>query len=106
MKRLSLDEIKESSIPQEDETMKREKERTEEHRKKIVQRAIQDLPEKHQVILNLRDIQGLSYEEITKILRISSGTVDSRLHRARKLLRKKLAPFLSQKGDNHELQEG
>ncbi len=106
MRRLSIDDIKESSIPQEDETMKREKEQTEEQRKKIVQRAIQVLPDKHQVILTLRDIQGLSYEEITQILRISPGTVDSRLHRARKLLRKKLAPFLSQKGDNHELQEG
>ncbi len=106
MKRYSLEEIKESSIPQEDETMKREKDRTEEHRKKIIHRAIQVLPEKHQVILTLRDIQGLSYEEITKILRISPGTVDSRLHRARKLLREKLAPFLSQKGGNHELQEG
>lgn len=106
MKRLSLDEIKESSIPQEDETMKREKERTEENRKKIVQQAIQILPEKHQVILTLRDIQGLSYEEITEILRISPGTVDSRLHRARKLLREKLAPFLSHQGGNNELQEG
>lgn len=106
MRRLSIDEIKEGSIPQEDETMKREKEQSEEQRTKIVRRAIQVLPEKHQVILILRDIQGLSYEEITKILRISPGTVDSRLHRARKLLRKKLAPFLSQKGGNHELQEG
>ena len=106
MRGLSIDEIKESSIPQEDETMKREKEQTEEQRKKVVQRAIQVLPEKHQVILTLRDIQGLSYEEITQILGISPGTVDSRLHRARKLLRKKLAPFLSQKGDNYELQEG
>ena len=103
VKKLPFNEIKESSIVQEDNTMKKEKEFTEEQRRKIVHETIQTLPEKHQVILSLRDIQGLSYEEVSRILKISPGTVDSRLHRARKLLRKKLAPFLSQKGGNHGL---
>lgn len=103
MIQISIDNIKESSILQEDKTMKEEKESTEEQRKQLVHQSIRSLPEKHQVILSLRDIQGFSYEEISKILKITPGTVDSRIHRARKMLRKKLAPFLSRKGGNHEL---
>lgn len=67
-------------------------------RQVVVRRVLQSLPEKHRVILTLRDMQGLSYEEIAGILRIAPGTVDSRLHRARKLLRARLAPSLSPHG--------
>jgi DNA-directed RNA polymerase specialized sigma24 family protein len=38
----------------------------------------------------LRDIQGFPYGEISQILNITPGTVDSRLHRARKLLKKRV----------------
>jgi RNA polymerase sigma-70 factor (ECF subfamily) len=100
---ISIENIKESSILQEDKTMKEEKEHIEAQRRQLVRQSIRSLPEKHQVILSLRDIQGFSYEEISKILKISAGTVDSRIHRARKMLRKKLAPFLSRKGGEHEL---
>lgn len=69
-------------------------------RRRTVRQVMRSLPEKHRTILALRDLQGLSYEEIAKILRIAPGTVDSRLHRARKLLRTKLAPLLSPHGEN------
>jgi RNA polymerase sigma-70 factor (ECF subfamily) len=88
---------------QEDETLPEEKEQKETQRRKIVHAAIQTLPDKYKVILSLRDIQDFSYSEITKILDISPGTVDSRLHRARKMLRNKLEPFFSQKGEGHEM---
>jgi RNA polymerase sigma-70 factor (ECF subfamily) len=103
MRQIPIDNIKESAVLQEDEEMKKEEKFTEEQRRKLLHQTLQALPEKHQAILSLRDIQGFSYEEISRILKISPGTVDSRLHRARKLLRKKLAPFLSQKGGNHGL---
>jgi RNA polymerase sigma-70 factor (ECF subfamily) len=103
MSQISIDNIKESAVLQEDEKMKKEEKFTEEQRRKLLHQTLQALPEKHQAILSLRDIQGFSYEEISRILKISPGTVDSRLHRARKLLRKKLAPFLSQEGGNHGL---
>lgn len=61
---------------------------------KIIHKAMEYLPAKHRVILTLRDLQGLSYAEIARILKISEGTVDSRLFRARKSLRKKISPFL------------
>lgn len=103
MNKISLNDLKENLFIQEDEVMRIEKEKAEEQRRKLVHKAIQALPEKHQIILSLRDIQGFPYGEIAKILKISHGTVDSRLYRARKMLRKKLAPFLSQKGGNHEM---
>jgi RNA polymerase sigma-70 factor (ECF subfamily) len=93
---------REPSVP-EDEVKKKEKAQEAADRKKLLYRALQSLPEKHQVIISLRDIQGHSYEEIAGILKLSAGTVDSRLHRARKMLRKKIAPFLSQEGDKNEM---
>ncbi len=68
------------------ENRTREEEKEEERRREMVHRALESLPEKHRVILMLRDIQGLSYEEIGRILGLSPGTVDSRLFRARKKL--------------------
>ena len=52
--------------------------------------ALRDLDEAHRVIITLSDIQGYSYQEIADILGISMGTVKSRLHRARNMLRRML----------------
>jgi len=81
----------------------RERVMLEERRRRLVHQVLRTLPPKHQVILSLRDIQGYSYEEIAKILKISAGTVDSRLSRARILLRKKLAPYLGREGGLYEM---
>lgn len=97
MRKISINDIKESSFLKEDEVRKRENEKSEEEKRKFVYKFIRALPEKHQIIIFLRDIHGFSYGEITKILKISPGTVDSRLHRARKLLQKKIEPFLGEK---------
>jgi RNA polymerase sigma-70 factor, ECF subfamily len=59
----------------------------------IINRAMESLPAKHRIILTLRDLQGLSYADISRILKISEGTVDSRLFRARKSLREKIRPY-------------
>jgi len=50
--------------------------------------AIQKLPVEFRIMIILRDMQGLPYEEITKILNINVGTVKSRLSRARAGLKK------------------
>jgi RNA polymerase sigma-70 factor (ECF subfamily) len=100
---ISIDALGREPSLSDDEIKKKEKAQESTDRKKILYKAMQSLPEKHQVILTLRDIQGHSYEEIAGILKLSAGTVDSRLHRARKILRKKIAPFLSQEGGNHEM---
>lgn len=57
-----------------------------------VQRAISKLDEDQRALVVLRDIEGLSYDEIVEITELAEGTVKSRLHRARE----KLADILSQ----------
>lgn len=57
--------------------------------KLLVEKAIQDLPSDQRVILILRDIEGLSYEDIAESLGIELGTVRSRLHRARLQIKNK-----------------
>ncbi|HUP38114.1 MAG TPA: sigma-70 family RNA polymerase sigma factor [Candidatus Limnocylindria bacterium] len=57
-------------------------------------RAIADLPEDRRIVVVLRDLEGLSYEEIAQVLELELGTVRSRLHRARAELKEKLERFL------------
>lgn len=54
------------------------------------ERAIASLPPKHRSVLALREIQGLSYDEIATQLGLARGTVMSRLFHARRLLVQKL----------------
>jgi RNA polymerase sigma-70 factor (ECF subfamily) len=49
----------------------------------LVQEALEKLDEEQRHIIVLRDVQDLSYEEISEILELPRGTVKSRLHRAR-----------------------
>jgi len=102
-KEVSLDDVPEISFSDREQAERAERERETESRRALVQRSVQDLPEKYRIILTLRDIQGLAYEEISRILKLSPGTVDSRLHRARRMLRVKLAPYLGGEGEAHEL---
>ncbi len=59
--------------------------------KKAVYAAIEQLGTEHKKVNILRDLQGLSYEEIAKILQCSVGTVKSRISRARESLKKILS---------------
>ena len=56
-----------------------------------VERALQQLPAEFRAAVVLCDIEGLSYEEISAILGVKMGTVRSRIHRGRAMLRKALA---------------
>lgn len=60
-----------------------------------LERAIGKLPEEYRVIFVLRDIDGLSNQEVGDILNLSVPAVKSRLHRSRLMLRKRLTPFYS-----------
>ncbi len=55
-----------------------------------VRAAINTLPGRYREVLTLREIEGLTYNEIAAILRVSMGTVESRLHRARARLKQVL----------------
>jgi RNA polymerase sigma-70 factor, ECF subfamily len=57
---------------------------------RVLQEAIAELEEEQRILVILRDVEDLSYEEICAITDLPEGTVKSRLHRARLALRKKL----------------
>ncbi len=59
----------------------------------IVHNAINKLPEKLKTPLLLKDIEGLSYQEIAESMQCELGTVKSRIFRAREGLREILKPF-------------
>ena len=58
-----------------------------------IQKALATLPPDFRMTVILADIEGMSYEEISETMHCSLGTVRSRLHRGRKMLRSRLAGF-------------
>lgn len=61
-----------------------------------IQAALDTLPEVFRLTVIYADIEGLSYEEIAEATDTNIGTVRSRLHRGRRLLRNKLKAYASQ----------
>ncbi len=55
--------------------------------RKRVRSAIGELPERYRVVLALRELEGMAYDEIAEVTGLSLGTVESRLFRARRRLR-------------------
>ncbi len=60
-----------------------------------LQAAIADLPETFRTTIVLREIEGMSYEEIAEITKVSLGTVKSRIARARQRLQSQLENYVS-----------
>ncbi len=63
-----------------------------------VARALESLPEDFKEVVQLCDIEGFTYEEIANMVDCPIGTVRSRLHRGRKILRDKLMEYAKQHG--------
>ena len=64
--------------------------------------ALERLPREFQIVVVLADVEELSYKEIVEALRVPIGTVMSRLHRGRKLLRMELASYARAAGYHTE----
>lgn len=64
----------------------------------VINRSIDRLPEDFRVVILLRDVEGMDNEEVARILELSVPAVKSRLHRARLLLRKRLASYFDRDG--------
>jgi len=62
-----------------------------------VKQAIDELPEELKTAITLRELEGLSYEEISNVMSCPIGTVRSRIFRAREAIDERLRPLL----DNH-----
>jgi len=60
----------------------------------LVGQALNEIPKHYRTAVVLRDLEDLSYEEITEVLGVSLGTVKSRVGRGREALRKRLARVL------------
>ncbi len=62
--------------------------------KRVIDKAIEELPEDLRTAFCLREFNGLSYEEITEIMGCPVGTVRSRIFRAREAIDNKIRPLL------------
>jgi RNA polymerase sigma-70 factor (ECF subfamily) len=62
-------------------------------RRRLLMQALNGLTQHHRAVLVLYDLEGLSYEEVAQSLRISIGTVKSRLNRARLALKERMEPL-------------
>lgn len=60
--------------------------------------AIDLLPDEYKIVVLLSDVEGFSYKEIANIIKHPIGTVMSRLHRARKMLQKRLLRYAKENG--------
>jgi RNA polymerase sigma-70 factor (ECF subfamily) len=59
-----------------------------------VNRAMEALPDELRTAITLREIEGMSYEEISSVMDCPIGTVRSRIFRAREAIAKELRPLL------------
>lgn len=62
--------------------------------KRVVFKAIEQLPDELRTAVTLRELEGLSYEEIAGVMECPVGTVRSRIFRAREAIDKQLRPLL------------
>jgi RNA polymerase sigma-70 factor (ECF subfamily) len=65
-------------------------------RSQTIARAIAVLPEKYRVPVVLRDVEGMSYDEIAAVMGLGLGTTKSRISRGRGLLKEKLQHYLNE----------
>ena len=91
--------LKDSAIQLADPTEGKESRMEREQLQEAMGKAIATVPEKYRLALVLRDIDGLTYEEIAQVLGIPGGTVRSRINRARGMLKRKLIPLLKREGE-------
>ena len=71
-----------------------------------IEEALASLSENHRAILLLREVEGLSYEDLAKVLGIRKGTVMSRLFHARLKMQNKLREYLGEEAPSKDDETG
>jgi RNA polymerase sigma-70 factor (ECF subfamily) len=71
-----------------------------------VKDALHALPEDFRIAVYLVDVEGYSYQEVADIMETPTGTVMSRLHRGRRLLREQLADYAREQGIGLQKKKG
>ncbi len=66
-----------------------------------VERILAELPDKYRIPLKMKDIDGLSVEEVSRILEVTYSTVRWRLHKARSLFRERWVRMLTKENREH-----
>lgn len=59
-----------------------------------IQEAIDELPPYHRAVILMREVEGMSYADMAKAMKVSKGTIMSRLHHARQKLQRSLKDYL------------
>jgi len=59
-----------------------------------IRQALDALPEYHRAVILLREVEGMSYEEMAEVLEVPKGTIMSRLFHARRKMQDQLQPYL------------
>lgn len=65
----------------------------------LIERSLERLPERFAAVLRLRELEGLEYDEIASRIDVPVGTVRSRLHRGRALLKAQLAELVHESAE-------
>jgi RNA polymerase sigma-70 factor (ECF subfamily) len=85
---ISLERVKTDSMMSESSSSAKQ------HLKLELEQAIEKLPVEYRTAFLLRDVDGLAYKEMGRIMKCRVGTAKSRVHRARTILRRELGPRL------------
>jgi RNA polymerase sigma-70 factor (ECF subfamily) len=82
-----------AEVPEEDWSRRADEKVLDEELGRAIRQATDSLPQGYREVFLLKDVEGMSYEEIAEMMGISVPAVKSRLHRARLALREKIDAF-------------
>jgi RNA polymerase sigma-70 factor, ECF subfamily len=71
-----------------------------------IQAALEQLPEYHRAVIMLREVEEMSYEDMSRVLNVPKGTIMSRLFHARRKMQEQLASYVGRDSEHGAGPEG